>query len=298
MSGLVSGVATCCSQLLRLAINEIVGDDDVSVVVVVVFLRYRSVAEFHLSLEHRSAHPDPASVLSVLVVARTLDDSTDEAETLSLLRHGHAHDTAPAHVIQLEERGVSLLHVNVHRAETGDGGVNLLARHLESGDDDVALDRSEKALLGESLEILGRTPVDRVELVVDGVVVERVADRELVALGEEQSTEWRVGVEEIEGHVEGCASIPVDHTEAVFERTDLRAIGFATEQMLELVHGRAEMVRVVASIDYNFDVVLGAVLCAGNGEEGEEGCGSGEGLHSWCRCGWVMLKMYAVRSVL
>ncbi len=90
---------------------------------------------------------------------------------------------------------MSLLHVNEHSTEAGNGGGLLLARHLKLGDKDVAEHGSEKSLLGECDKVFRGAAVDRVELVVDGVVVERVADREFVAFCEEEGAERSVCVE-------------------------------------------------------------------------------------------------------
>jgi len=164
-----------------------------------------------------------------------------------------------------------LVHVDKHSAEAGYGGRNLLAGHLELRNEEIALDRGEEALFAEGDEVLGGASVNGVELVVDGFVG-RVADRELVSLGEEQGTEGSVGVEEIERHVEGCTTVPVNHTEAVLERADLCAICFTTKQTLEHLHRTLQTVGIVANMANHSHIVMGTTLRSG----GHSGEGEGE----------------------
>jgi len=81
-------------ELLRLAIDEIVGDDDVGVAIIVL-ARYGGVAEFHVNLVYWGA--DTVS-FSVFAVANASDANAYEAETVGLRGHEDLFDGASARV--------------------------------------------------------------------------------------------------------------------------------------------------------------------------------------------------------
>ena len=256
-------------ELLRLTVDEVVSDDDIGVIIGVL-VDDGCVAEFHDCLVHGGLDFVVLAVLAVLVVALGLDDHTDKAETLALGRHEDLGDTAATCVAQVEERGVSLLHVDVDGTEARHGGGIGLSGDLELGNEDVVVHGCEKALFAERDEALGGLGVDGVELVVDRLVG-GVADGELVVLGEEECAEGGLGVEKVERHVEGCATVPVDDAEAVRKGSDAGTVVFASEAVLELVHDVLETVSMFARSTNYLVIVFRAITSSssGHGSEGE-----------------------------